>query len=478
MSGQQISSELSSFGELSVVETVPFIQAVPVNGFMPANFTSYTSNNGVSTVVGHEFSCSTGTTAYGYGAIQSFRALNYRAGQGGLARFTARFPSGGVDNCWQGAGLINLGNELSFGYNGRDFGIWHRHDGVAEVQTLSITAAASGNETATVTIGNTAFSIPVTSGTAAKNAHEIATYVNANTTAWEAYQIGSTVQVIATTDGPKTGFSFTYSGGATIRGTWTENTNGVTKTSDFIPRKNWNVEKMRGLNPAYGNVYQIKYQYLGYGNIDFYVENRTTGRFEKVHQIEYPNQHSQPSMGGPNYRMGLYAASVGSTTNVTVTSASMGAFLQGNLYPTRNPRSYSYVKTGLTTTVNNILTIRNRRIVNSEINNNEITLLQLSMWTESTKGATFYVYGNTTLGGTPNYSQVDTNLMSDVDTSGTTVSGGTLLAQYVIGTAGLVVDLTPLMIVLPPSLRITVAAKVNSGTASDTGASLIWYEGV
>lgn len=470
--------EMSSFGEIVVVENRPFIQAVPVNNFLPANFNTYTSNNGIATVQNHEFVCQTGTTAYGYGAIQSFRSLNYRAGQGGMARFTARFPTGGVANCWQGVGLVNLGNELSFGYDGTEFGTWYRHGGVAEVQTLTITAGASGAETATVTIDGTEYQISLTSGTTAANATTIANYITTNISTWEAFQVDNIVQVISLSDGPKGTFAFAISEGGTCAASWAETTTGVTKTSDFTSYRDWNLEKFPGLNPAYGNVYQIKYQYLGYGNLIYYVENATSGRFVPVHQIEYPNQHSTPSVGSPNFRMGAYAASVGSQTNVTVASASMAAFLQGRENSIRNPRSYSRVKTGLTTTINNIFTIRNRRIVNGEVNNGEITPLQLSLFTESSKGATFYLYTNTILGGTTNYTQTGTNLMSDVDIAGTTISGGTLLGQWVVQGNSLVVDLKSLDIVVPPTLTLTIAAKVNSGAAADTAAALIWYEGV
>lgn len=35
--------EMSGFNELIVAENRPFIQAIPVNGFMPANFLAFTS---------------------------------------------------------------------------------------------------------------------------------------------------------------------------------------------------------------------------------------------------------------------------------------------------------------------------------------------------------------------------------------------------------------------------------------------------
>lgn len=96
-------------------------------------------------------------------------------------------------------------------------------------------------------------------------------------------------------------------------------------------------------------------------------------------------------------------------------------------------------------------------------------------------GATFQLWGNATLGGTPNYQNVSSNenLVSEVDVAGTTLSGGTLLASYVVSNgASLIVDLESLRLRMPPTLTLTIAAKVNSGSAADTGASIVWYEDV
>lgn len=75
---------LTAFGEVSSVYNYPNIQSAPVNNFLPANFRAYTSGSGTAGVTDREFTCTTGETALGYGAVQSFRCLSYRAGQGAL----------------------------------------------------------------------------------------------------------------------------------------------------------------------------------------------------------------------------------------------------------------------------------------------------------------------------------------------------------------------------------------------------------
>lgn len=467
----------SAFGEASVADNFAFIQSAPVYNYLPANFRAFTATGGTAGVTSKEFTCTTGTSVGGYGAIQSFRALNYKAGQGGLARFTARFPNGGVANSWQGVGLINLGDELSFGYNGTNFGIWYRHDGRAEVQRLTVTGAPSGSENATVTIDGTGYTVPITNGTVQAVANEIAVYLTANGSGFTATQNDDEVTIVFTSDGNKTG-SFAFSSG-TATATWSEIAAGVTKTSDFINQADWNVKTRGELDPTKGNVFQIQYQYLGYGDIFFSVEDPETGAFELVHRIKYPNTAEQPSLGNPSMHIGLYAASIGSTTDITVKSASMAAFIQGVPTPIRNPRAAQNTKTGVNTTLTNILTLRNRSEVNGIANQVEVEPLQLSVFTESNKGATIEIYGNTTLGGTPNFQYTGTNLVIETDTAGTTLTGGVLLATYVIpGNSSQVIDLSPLRIRVPPSLRLTIAGRVNSGAADTIGAAIVYYEDV
>lgn len=168
----QITSPLTGFGEVNVAQNNAFIQASATYNFLPSNFRDFTSGTGSTEVANKLFVCKTGTGVGGYGAIQSFRALNYKPGSSGLARFTALFESNAA-NSWQGVGLVNLGDELSFGYNGNSFGIWHRYGGLAEVRTLTITGAATGSETLTLTLNGVAYSIPLTSGSVEHNAWEI-----------------------------------------------------------------------------------------------------------------------------------------------------------------------------------------------------------------------------------------------------------------------------------------------------------------
>ena len=473
-----IKDPLTAFGEIQVAENTAYIQGSGIYEFIPSNFREYTYATGTTGVTDRMFTCTSGTNAYGYGAIQSFRALNYKPGQGGLARFTGVFPTNQA-NHWSGVGLVNLSDELSFGYNGTSFGIWHRHGGVAECRTITVTGASGGSTNLTLTLNTVAYTIPLTSGTTAKNAYEIATWLNnsSNQSVWAADQIGSTVIIIALSDGAKSG-TYTFSHGSAT-GTIAQNKAGVTKTSDHIPQTEWNVNKRSDdLDPSKGNVYQIKYQYLGMGNILFYVENLDYGSFDLVHVIKYSGRNTTPSLRQPSLRFGIYSSNQGGTTNTTVQCASVACFVQGKITKIRNPRAVKNTQS-VSSTFTNVLTLRNRKSYNYIYNQVEIEPLNLTISSESSQGVEIELRANATFSSSTNFANAGTNLVGDVDTTSNTVSSGTLLAAFTLGSKGnLSINLQQYEISIPPSLSLTISAKVLSGASSNVTAALTYYEDI
>lgn len=464
---------VTAFGEIEVAQSTPFIQNTAVYGFMPNNFRTYTSLGGTANVVDRLFTVDSGTTLYGYSAIQSFRSLNYNAGQGGSAKFTALFQNN-IANSWTGVGLVNLSDELSFGYNGTTFGVWHRYGGVAEVRTLTVTVASSGSTNLTLTLNSVAYTIPLTSGTTAFNASQIATWLNTNQSIWVADQVDNTIIISAQSDGAKAG-TYTYSH-ATSSGTITSTTVGITKTSVHIPRSSFNQDTISWIDPTKGNVYKIDYQYLGFGDIKFYVEDPENGSFKLVHIIQWANSETRPSLNNPSLRFGMYVASVGSTTNLTVQCASVNLSVQGQIAKTRNPRAIKNTQT-VTTSFTNIVTLRNRRTYNGVYNQVEIEPINISLSSESTKNVEVEIRTNALFSGVTNFQTVGTNLVGDVDTTNNQTSNGTLLAAFTLSSGGnQSINLKELEIRVPPSLAITIAARVTSGASANVTAALTYYE--
>lgn len=466
----------TAYGEIITANIVPYIQATPVYNVLPANWTTVTATGGSAAATGQEFVCQTGTSAGGYGVIRSVRSVNYHAGFGSYGRFTGRFTTG-VANSLQGIGLFNVGDTLAFGYDGDEFGIIHQYGGFAEVRTITVTAGSSGSTNLTLTLNSVGYTIPLTAGTTAHNAWQIAVWLEANQTVWSASQNGATVVLLALSDGAKSG-TYTYSH-ATSTGTIAQNTAGVTKTTAFYQQTNWNLNRVSWLDPTKGNMYAIQYNCGRYGSAEFFVADQNSGRMIPVHFLNFTNIGTTPALSSYSLRIGRFAASLGSTTNLTTAAGCMSGFSEGSPRPIRNPRAYSRVLS-VGTSLTNVFTLRCREVFSGVPNQTEIQPMILTAFTESAKGATVVLYGNATVAGEPNFSYVSQNtLVSEIDIAGTTISAGTPIMEFVIAAnSSQTINLTDLYIRIPPTISITFGMKVNSGAASDSGIGVSWYEDV
>lgn len=466
----------SPYNELQTTNARTIVSGNAVYNFLPSNFRKFEVLTGSVTTENESFNIKSGETANSYAAIQSFRSLNYKSGIGATFRFSALFENN-AENSETGVGGISVGDEVSFGYNGTVFGIWHRRGGRAEIKNLEVTTVASGNENATLTIDGTEYTVALTNGTLQHNALEISDYINASVSGWVADQNDVNVIIAAQSDGDKSGtFSFTS---ATAVAAFTTITEGVTKTSTHVPQASWNGEEVsETLDPSKGNNYKINYK-NGYGDIEFFIEDPNKGYFTLVHTIKYANNQTNTNFGNPSMRAGAYVFSTGSTTDLTVKVPYITALLDGNDERTRNPRAYENTK-NIGTTNTNIFTLKNKRIYNDRYNQVEIEPEFLILSNDGAKTAIFELRGNPTVAGEPNYQDVGTNLVSEVDEAGTTVTAdGRPLGIFVVAKGqSLSVQLKNLNIRIPPTLRFVISGRMASGSASDLSASLIWYEDV
>jgi hypothetical protein len=353
-----------------------------------------------------------------------------------------------------------------------------------EVRTLTFSTGAGGAETLTVTLDGTATNVSLTAGNEAHAAFETA----ADTfTGWSAYQNGDTVVFVATALGAKAG-AFSVSSTGTADGTFATTVTGVAATDTWVYQNAWNVDRLDGKGPSLmtldhtkGNVYEIAYQYLGYGQITFAVEDPGSGYPHPVHRIQYTNANTSPSLLLPNLKVGWFAASLGSTTDLSIFGASAAAFIEGKpITNFRSPEARGNSKAGIGTTLTSVVAIRNRAIINSNINTAQTVLKFVSVAVDGTKPARAEIILNPVLAGEPNWTyQDETNSIIEYDTAGTTVTLGAnslSIAEFDLSRQGNDrLDLTGLDVILERTETLCVAVKATSGT-TDAAASITWTE--
>lgn len=237
------------------------------------------------------------------------------------------------------------------------------------------------------------------------------------------------------------------------------------------------------LDPTKLNVYFIEFQYLGGGAIKVWVEHDATGSMILAHTVPYANLNTVPSIYNPNFHLMAHAINGATTSDIIVKTASMAFFIEGKTKYTelQQPQQTSekQTKSAVTTEVA-IFTVRNKAVYASKANFIDIILEFMSMAIEAGSPnnlAAVRLVRNATLGGTPSWSDIHvTDSIVEIDTTGTTVSGGKTLID--VDLAGKndrdSEDLTPYDIILTPGESITLAA--TSANSADINGSLLWKE--
>lgn len=270
----------------------------------------------------------------------------------------------------------------------------------------------------------------------------------------------------------------------------------------WIPQSSWNGDKCDGTGASgfiwdktKGNVQMIKYPYLGYGNITFWVEDSLTSQMILCHTIRYTNSSASVQISNPNLSSYAQVINSGNTSNVILYAGSIGIFLCGERSFVGNPQwATDNNKTPAATTETCIINLRNATTYNGVTNRSLIRLNAVSFTAASsgkTAAACFLRFRlGATIGGSPSYTPrsgstanngvtiTSGNSVASFDTAGTTASGGTYqfnLASPDSGSA--LIDLTPFNLFIAPGEIMTVSA-FNTAASQLVGVALNWTEDI
>lgn len=273
-------------------------------------------------------------------------------------------------------------------------------------------------------------------------------------------------------------------------------------TDTWIPQAQWNTDTMLGgttsgkvLVPTNLNVYQIKFQYLGGGNIFYYVLNDYTGRWVMVHIVRNAGNLMAPNLRNPSMPVQLEASNTTNTSALVIKTASVGQFLEG---PRRflGPRgAIDAVNTGVAaTTQTNLFALRNAASYNG-ITNYAIThLRQISISANSSTGAqkgcvnfrlirnpsttfaSFTPYNGTTADGGVTITAGQSTMSSNIVSS--TISGGNVIYTSTVNIGGaMTIDVTDFNLSIYPSDIVCFVAYASEASTT-VGISSLWSEDI
>jgi hypothetical protein len=260
----------------------------------------------------------------------------------------------------------------------------------------------------------------------------------------------------------------------------------------------WNGDKMNGtgptgyvLNPSFGNVYQIRYPYLGYGCISFWILDPDGDGWVHCHTIEYPNTTATTQLSNPNLSYWAQVINTGNTSNLIMYAGSVAALLSGVRSFTGNPKWAVDNNKNAVTAETNLFSLKVATTYNGVENKGMLRLNSLSFASAGaiTTVAVCRLRINATLGGTATYATISGttadngvtvtagNSVTSSNTLHTTATGGTYIFNMsVAGGSNMVVDLSPYDLYVAPSEILTVSG-FSTATAT-LSASLTWTEDI
>lgn len=477
----------SAFGEQLSSSLEPVVQLLFTYSVNPYQVNQFL-NGGTAAVSTAMLALSTGAAANQSACIESVNTIRYEPGLGVCCRFTGIFTAG-VANSEQIIGVGDIGEGFYFGYNGTDFGILRRYGGTPEVRTLTVTTGSSTAENITITLdGNADATVAVTNtGDTTQTANEIAAHdFSGLGRGWKAVAEGSKVIFTSYDASSRTG-TYSLSGATTAVGTFAQTVAGVASTSSWVAQSSWNgLDIFDGngltgvtLDPTKGNVFQIDFQYLGFGLIRFFIEDPDDGELHLVHSIEYANANTRPSLDNPSMRLRACAENTSNTSDIVLKSASMAAFVQGNRKVFGVNRGIKHTATISSSGETPLTSIKISEVFNSKLNRSQAKLMYVAAACEHTKPVFMNFYANPILVGA-SFSTIDSGNSTILqDTSATAISGGLFLFSLPLGKNGNeVIDLKDDLGIgiFGPGDILSIAVEYGSGTNADAFISLNFTE--
>ena len=433
--GREIIVGRTAFDELHVAELTPVVQLQFPYNINTEQVSAHENDSGTVTQADNMAVLQSGTGASARAEIQSLVPIKYNPGQGGLVRLSSIFTSGVADSS-QFVGIGDISDGYFFGYSGSSFGVLKRRGGAPEIRILIITAASQTAENITIELdGDSDATVAVTNqgadtaSTRTLTANEIADHDFSDVgTGWGAVAEGASVVFVSFDSATHSGaYSITAT---TAAGNYVQLVAGSAPAEAFIAQSSWNGDVMDGtgssgitLDPTKGNVYQISYQWLGFGQICFFIENPATGDFVLIHRIEYANANIIPSVDNPTLPLSAMVVNTGNTSNLTVKLGSMGGFIEGKEPDLGLLKSASIATVAVAATEIPLISIKNKFDYQGKRNRVRVRINVLGISNDS-KDIIILAHLNPTLTAA-SFSDISTNTsVMAVDTSATALSGG------------------------------------------------------
>lgn len=255
----------------------------------------------------------------------------------------------------------------------------------------------------------------------------------------------------------------------------------------WVSQDTWNIDNMDGsgqsgldIDFTLSQSYKILFS-NGLQDVSFYILDGRFGDYVICHRDKVPNEAVVSPILNTSLSLTAYCENDTNDTDIILKIKSMSSILEGKNFNTGVSQSKSNSKLAVTT-LQNILTIRNHTTFNGKTNTQLAYLTEVSASADGAKNVAIYLIEDTTLGGTPNFQDINTNVsIMEYDTDGTTITGGKTLKTFLLDKTGKInenFDIANILdqIYIAPNKTLTLAAE--SSVASDIQVALNWKEDI
>lgn len=216
----------------------------------------------------------------------------------------------------------------------------------------------------------------------------------------------------------------------------------------WIKQTDWSENVRASLDPTKGNVYQIRFQWLGFGMQYFGIEDSDSGKIMDVHRIKYANLNTETSVDVPSLPIAMGVANSGNIIPLSIKSPSAIAGSEGEAFPEplTTLEGYEYPLTPMVIGDNYLFSIKNPGTYAGKDNKLYLEPRLLTLAVDGTRAITFKVLFNAVLTGAVFADISPLTTPAQADTVATAFSGGqTLLSLAIARDDTAIIDLASIL---------------------------------
>lgn len=266
------------------------------------------------------------------------------------------------------------------------------------------------------------------------------------------------------------GFFVGYNGTSFVVGRRKSSSQTTTSTFNMDPLDGTGASQFK-IDYTKLNIFRISWGYLGIAPIFFEVYGGYDTGWVTFHVMDLSNTSTGTHHDIPYLPIKVEVGNAGNTSDMSVSTGSWSGGIIGSSISHTADRHYAATSSKSITTLANVITLKNATTFASKTNRVRVSLDSLSVAATNSGSniTTVYVYKNTTLGGSPSYTDVSaSDSIVSYDTAGTTLTGGILKAVYCLGNNGQMIkeygNIDALYIY--PGDILTVSAVTSAGTST------------